>query len=385
MLQRAYSHDLSRLANLKGYRLYTVVPRLLQGIDNLTNWYIRFNRKRLKGTAGLSLDDTTAALNTLFQVLFTITRAMAPFAPFITEHIYSLLKPYLGDTLTSVSNMSSVHFLPFPTVREELIDTTIERKMSAMQRVIKLARTARERRSISLKTPLKSLVVIGDPQFISDINTLMSYITEEINVNEVVLTSDEEKYGIHLEAKVDWPSLGKKLKRDVQVVRKALPSLTQEELRQYQREKHIVVSGIHLAENDLSIVSVMPARSADATTEGGPSWEPSFDEHVVVLLDGASYAELEFDGLARDLVTRFQKLRKKAKLVPLDDVRMQYSVVANPEGIDVDALMSSKQPLFTSALRGQLNNLTTDGYEDVLIEEDQFIGALTLRLRLSRI
>ncbi|GAB0138881.1 hypothetical protein EsDP_00007103 [Epichloe bromicola] len=370
---------------MSGYRLYTVVPRLLQGIDNLTNWYIRFNRKRLKGTAGLGVEDTTAALNTLFQVLFTIIRAMAPFAPFITEHIYGLLKPYLGDSLTGVKNTSSVHFLPFPTVREELMDTAIERKMSAMQRVIKLARTARERRSISLKTPLKSLVVIGDPLFISDIDTLRSYITEELNVNEVILTTNEEKYNIRLEARVDWPSLGKRLKRDVQVVRKALPNLTQEELRQYQREKRIVVSGIQLAENDLSVVRVMPTDNTGAMAEGGPSWEPSFDDCVVVLLDGASYPELEHDGLARDLITRFQKLRKKAQLVPLDDVKMQYSIISNPEGVDVDSLISSRQTLFSNALRGQIEELAACGQAGALIEEDQSLGALTLRLRLSHI
>jgi isoleucyl-tRNA synthetase len=265
------------------------------------------------------------------------------------------------------------------------MDTAIERKMSAMQRVIKLARTARERRSISLKTPLKSLVVIGDPLFISDIDTLRSYITEELNVNEVILTTNEEKYNIRLEARVDWPSLGKRLKRDVQIVRKALPNLTQEELRQYQREKRIVVSGIQLAENDLSVVRVMPTDNAGAMAEGGPSWEPSFDDCVVVLLDGASYPELEHDGLARDLITRFQKLRKKAQLVPLDDVKMQYSIVSNPEGVNVDSLISSRQTLFSNALRGQIEELAACGQEGALIEEDQSLGALTLRLRLSHI
>lgn len=370
--------------------MYTVVPRLLQGIDNLTNWYIRFNRKRLKGTAGLGTEDTTAALNTLFQVLFTVVRAMAPFAPFITEHIYCLLRPYLGDCVDGVKNKSSVHFLPFPTVQEELMDTVIERKVAAMQRVIKLARVARERRSVSLKTPLKSLVVIGDAQLMSDIAALQSYITEELNVNEIILTSDAGTYNIRLEAKVDWPNLGKRLKTDVQVVREALPGLTQEDLRRYQREKRITVDGIHLEGNDLSIVRVMPTNDAEARADKGPSWEPSFDDYVVVLLDCASYPELEYDGMARDLITRFQKLRKKAKLVPLDHVRMQYVVVSNPEGVDMDALVSARRYLYISALRGQPEQLLSEDVqgtdqESLLIEEDEFLGALSLRLRLSQI
>src|SRR5450755_1687542 len=79
------------------YRLYTVVPRLLDLIDNTTNWYIRFNRKRLKGEFGL--DDTQHALNTLFEVLFTLTRGLAPFTPFITDKIYLLLLPYIPKDL----------------------------------------------------------------------------------------------------------------------------------------------------------------------------------------------------------------------------------------------------------------------------------------------
>ncbi|CAI7677035.1 unnamed protein product [Penicillium pancosmium] len=106
---------------MKGYRLYTVVPRLLQVIDNLTNWYIRFNRKRLKGGAGLGEEDTVQALHTLFEVLFTLVRALAPFTPFITEHIYRLLKPYLGDGINKYSDARSVHFLPFPTASRRVI------------------------------------------------------------------------------------------------------------------------------------------------------------------------------------------------------------------------------------------------------------------------
>ncbi|KJR88002.1 uncharacterized protein SPSK_07338 [Sporothrix schenckii 1099-18] len=370
-----------------GYRLYTVVPRLLQVIDNLTNWYIRFNRKRLKGAAGLGVGDTTAALNTLFQVLFTVVRSMAPFTPFITEHIYGLLKPYISDFDEGRENTASVHFLPFPAVQEALLDTVVERQMSAMQRVIRLARTARERLGISLKSPLRSLVVIGDAQFLADVDRLRSYVAEELNVRDIVLTDDEEEYGIHLKAKVDWPTLGKRLKKDVQVVRKALPGLTQEALRTYQREKHIVVQGIHLAENDLSIVWEMPVEKQNASSPtDGPTWEPSFDEDVVVLLDGTSYPDLLEDGLARDILTRFQKLRKKAGLVPLDDVRMQYSVLANPEGVDVTTLISSRQSMFTSSLRGKLEERSGEsGSDESLIEEDQALGNLVLRLRLAQV
>ncbi|KAI2615725.1 isoleucyl-tRNA synthetase [Hypomontagnella submonticulosa] len=372
---------------MAGYRLYTVVPRLLQVIDNLTNWYIRFNRKRLKGAAGLDVNDTKAALDTLCQVLFTLVRALAPFTPFLTEHIYRLLQPYLGDALSEYPNSKSVHFLAFPTVQESLFDEVIQRKVSAMQKVIQLARTARERKTIPLKTPLLTLVVIADAQQLSDIEELQTYVKEELNIRDVILTNDEERYGIHLEAKVDWPTLGKKLKRDAQVVRKALPDVTQEELRRYLKEKKITVKGIELEGDDINIVRAIAADNPNIAKDDGVVYEPAFLEDMIILLDTASHPELVDDGIARDVMTRVQKMRKTAGLVPTDDVRMQYSVVSNPDSVQFDTLVSSRQSQFESTVRGPLEPFspTADAAETVILQEEHAISNLTLLLRLCRI
>ncbi|KAI0155361.1 isoleucyl-tRNA synthetase [Hypoxylon sp. FL1284] len=372
---------------MSGYRLYTVVPRLLQVIDNLTNWYIRFNRKRLKGAAGLDAQDTKAALDTLCQVLFTLVRALAPFTPFITEHIYRLLQPYLGDALSEFANSKSVHFLSFPTVQESLFDEVIQRKVSAMQKVIQLARVARERKTIPLKTPLLTLVVIADAQQLSDIEELQTYVKEELNIRDVVLTNDEERYGIHLEARVDWPILGKKLKRDAQVVRKALPDLSQEELRQYLKDKKMTIKGIELEGSDLTIVRVIAKDNSHIAKDEGVQYEPAFLEDMIILLDTAAHPELIDDGIARDVMTRVQKMRKTAGLVPTDDVRMQYSVVSNPEGIQFDTLVSTRQSQFENTVRGPLEPLPPSGgaAESVILEEEHALSNLTLLLRLCRL
>jgi isoleucyl-tRNA synthetase len=360
------------------------LPRVLQVIDNLTNWYIRFNRKRLKGTAGSGIEDTKAALNTLFQMLLTIVRAMAPFTPFLTDHIYGLLKPYLGDAVAQFQDSRSVHFLPYPTVQEALFDEVIERQVSEMQKVIQLARTARERCNISLKMPLLSLVVIADPQSLSDVQTLQSYVKEELNVREIILTSDEERFNILLEARVDWPTLGKKLKKDVQVIRKALPNLTQQQLKQYLHDKKITIDGIRLDENDLTIVRVL-GKDTLISNADGPQWEAAFSEDIIVLLDTAPHPELLDEGLARDIINRIQRMRKKAGLVPTDDIHMQYNIVFNPDDIDVHVVVSSRESLFTSSLHGKLEP-ASDGVseESLILEEEQVIGSLTLMLRLAK-
>jgi isoleucyl-tRNA synthetase len=352
----------------------------------LTNWYIRFNRKRLKGAAGLGIEDTKAALNTLLQVLLTLVRALAPFTPFVTEHIYGLLKPYLGDELAQFQDSRSVHFLPFPTVQENLFDEEIERKVSSMQKVIQLGRMVRERCSISLKMPLLSLVVIADTQHISDVQSLQSYVEVELNVREIILTSNEAHYNILLEARVDWPTLGKKLKKDVQIVRKALPNLTQDQLRQYLHEKRMTIDDIELEENDLVIVRVLGKDEANSSSEDGRQLEPAFSDDIIVLLDTAPHPELLDDGLARDMINRFQRMRKKAGLVPTDDVHMQYGVVSNPDDVDVDTVVSSRQSLFMSSLRGRLEPIAHEVMgPSLILEEEHVIGNLALLLRLAQI
>lgn len=366
------------------------MPRLLQVIDNLTNWYIRFNRKRLKGVAGLGMNDTRAALNTLLQVLFTMVRALAPFIPFLTEHIYQLLRPHLVSATASCADARSVHFLPFPTVQEALFDAVIERQVSVMQKVIQLGRVARERRGLSLKTPLLSLVVIADSQPLADINSLKSYVQEELNVRDVVLTDDEERFGIRLEARVDWPSLGKKLKKDVQVVRRMLPTLSQAQLREYQRTKAMELDGISLVEGDLTLVRVIgkgQGRGADGSDVPQSQWEPAFADDMIVLLDVAPHPELVEEGLVRELVSRFQRLRKKAGLVPTDEVCMRQRVISDPDGVGLGSLVAARQDLVVAALRGRVEEAQEQGVAErhIIVEEEQVIGTVVVVLQLARV
>eukprot|EP01098_Paradermamoeba_levis_P007549 TRINITY_DN3122_c0_g1_i1.p1 TRINITY_DN3122_c0_g1~~TRINITY_DN3122_c0_g1_i1.p1 ORF type:complete len:789 (-),score=193.95 TRINITY_DN3122_c0_g1_i1:891-3257(-) len=168
------------------YRLYTVLPRLVRFIDQLTNWYVRFNRKRLKGESGL--EDRLFALNTLFEVLLTIIRMMSPFTPFFTEYVYQNLKKVLPEN----DRAESIHFTMFPEPRENLLNERIEEAVARMQAVIELGRAARDRRKKPLKFPLKHVTVVHeDPQFVADLQSLKDYILEELNVRELIVASDK--------------------------------------------------------------------------------------------------------------------------------------------------------------------------------------------------
>ncbi|XP_055998788.1 isoleucine--tRNA ligase, cytoplasmic-like isoform X2 [Ostrea edulis] len=196
---------------MQAYRLYTVMPRLVKFVDQLTNWYVRMNRKRLKGEGGL--DDCREALETLFSVLMTMIRLMAPMIPYITEHMFQNLRKLIDPRSVGDQDIRSVHFLQIPTYRDDLIDTSIERAVSRMQSVIELGRVTRERNTLPLKYPLKEVVAIHrDPEALEDIKSLQSYIMEELNVKSVKVTQDKSSFGAHLVAEADFKTLGAKLK-----------------------------------------------------------------------------------------------------------------------------------------------------------------------------
>ncbi|KAF1918948.1 tRNA synthetases class I-domain-containing protein [Ampelomyces quisqualis] len=371
---------------MAAYRLYTVVPRLLELIDNTTNWYIRFNRRRLKGESGI--EDTKHALNTLFEVLYTLCRGLAPFTPFITENIYLRLLPHIPKELQAEDNRS-IHFLSFPEVREELFDEVVERQVKRMQAVIELGRICRDRANKGLKIPLKTLVVIHpDQQYLDDVTSLENYVCEELNIRGLVLSSDEEKYKVQYSATADFSVLGKKLKKDAIKVKKALPNLTSQEIKDFIKNGELLVDGIKVEGEDLMV------KRGLAKDDGNKDQEFNTDNDVLIILDVASYPELEQEGLAREVIRRVQDLRKKAGLVPTDDVGMEYRVLSDPDNLGLEAAFENQGQLFEKALRRNVDKhviteiegkIPRNGHETVIAEEEQELHKATFLLRLVKL
>lgn len=354
------------------------MPRLLQLIDNTTNWYIRFNRRRLKGENGIN--DTLHALNALFEVIFTLCRGLAPFTPFLTDHIYQKLLPHIPKELQG-EDARSVHFLPFPDVRQELYDEVVERRVGRMQKVIELARISRERRTIGLKTPLKTLIVIHRSQeYLDDLKSLESYITEELNVRDLVLTADEDKYHVQYSVTADWPVLGKKLKKDMARVKKALPNLTSEDVKNYQQNKEILVDGIRLEEGDLVV------RRGVKVDESSKHLETNTDSDVLTILDSEIHPELAEEGTVREIINRVQRLRKKAGLQPTDDIKMEYKVLSDPEDIGLEKVFENQSAALEKALRRPIEKQKEEKAGDNLIEEGEMeLQQATFTLRLLKL
>jgi isoleucyl-tRNA synthetase len=371
---------------MAAYRLYTVVPRLLSLIDSTTNWYIRFNRKRLKGEFGI--EDTKHALNTLFEVLYTLCRGLAPFTPFLTDNIYARLLPYIPTKLQA-KDPRSVHFLSYPEVRQELFDEVVERRVARMQTVIELARLCRERKAISVKTPLKTLVVIHrDPQYLEDLKGLSEYITSELNILNLECTSDEDAHNVQYSVNADWPVLGKKLRKDIGRVKKALPAITTEQVREYLEKGEILVDGIKLDSGDLVVKRTM---KEDATNV---DQDFNTDNDVIIILDTHLYPELHEQGLAREIINRVQRLRKKAGLVPTDDVGMEYLVHTDPGNTGIEKVFETQTALLEKALRRPMDKhvvtevegkIPEGKQEGVIAEEEQEVQKATFLLRLVKL
>ncbi|KAI0344747.1 hypothetical protein BDW22DRAFT_1418918 [Trametopsis cervina] len=363
---------------MAAYRLYTIIPRLLDLIDELTNWYIRFNRRRLKGEDGK--EDTISALNTLFETLFTLCRTMSSYTPFITENIYQSLRPFIPED-PKAGDTRSVHFLLFPEVKEEYFDVVIERQVKRMQTVIELTRVLRERHNLSLKTPLRELLVFHpDAEWLEDAKSLQRYIQSELNVRDVIFTSEESASGVRYRAVADWAVLGRKLRKDLARVKNALPKVTSEEIKGYVQTGKLTVDGIELVEGDLTVQRYI---ELPATAEA--QYATHTDNDVVVRLDILVHPELAGEWLARELINRVQKLRKAAGLQATDDIDIFYTFEEGSGAELLDALKEHSETI-QKTVRGLPRDIShKKPGQKALIEQEQEVADVKFILTLANL
>lgn len=187
--------------------------------------------------------------------------------------------------------------------------------------------------------PLKELVIFHhDQEYLDDVRSLESYILAELNVVNIRYTSDEESVGIKYRADADWPTLGKKLRKDVSKVRNALPKLGSDECKKFIADGKLDVNGIELVSGDLLITRFV---EVEGEKDGSNDWETAADNDVIILLDIRKHADLESLALLRALTSRVNKLRKEAGLKPSDRVDVFYEYDAGVEEDEVREAIES--------------------------------------------
>nr|KAF6484903.1 hypothetical protein HJG63_006536 [Rousettus aegyptiacus] len=335
---------------MAAYRLYTVVPRLVKFVDLLTNWYVRMNRKRLK----------------------------APYTPFLTELMYQNMKMLIDPVSVLDKDTLSIHYLMLPHVREELIDKKTENAVSRMQSVIELGRVIRDRKTIPIKYPLKEIVVIHqDLEALNDIRSLEKYIIEELNVRKVTLSTDKNKYGIRLRAEPDHMVLGKRLKGAFKAVMTSIKQLSSEELEQFQKTGTIVVGGHELHEEDIRLMYTF-----DQATGGTAQFEAHSDAQALVLLDITPDQSMVDEGMAREVINRIQKLRKKCNLIPTDEITVYYT--ARSEGKYLNTIIESHREFILATIKAPLKAYPVPTSDKVLIQEKTQLKGSDLEITLTR-
>lgn len=317
---------------MKAYRLYTVVPRLTRFIDQLTNWYVRLNRRRIKGEEGAK--DCLQSLNVLYDVLDTMITLMAPFTPYLSELMYQRLlhlktvqptkqpvdtKSKKGPQ-TSPSFGGSVHFEMMPKANRAYIQTSVELAVSRMQSVIELGRVSRERKAMPIKYPVPTVIVIHkDEQYLKDIKSLESFVLLELNARELVLCADKAQYGVKMRAEPDHKTLGLRLKGDFKAVMAAIKQLNDDQIQESLNKGYFEILKHRV---ELDEVRVIYAMAEDTNSK----YEAHSDNDVLVLMDLAPTEDLLHEGVAREIINRIQKLKKKTQLIPTDPVVVYYEV-----------------------------------------------------------
>ena len=289
------------------YRLYNVVPKLFDFIEDLTNWYIRLNRSRFWGE-GMD-EDKVSAFNTLYSVLYELSKVMAPFAPFLSEHLYRELSAFSEDK----ADKESVHLCRFPEFDLDQKASGLEVAVDRMQQVVLLGRQKRESVKIGLRTPLSAITIIHrDESLLEDMKSLEGYVRDELNVREVRYSSDEGGY-IDLAAKPNFSLLGKRLGKNMRDYQKKIGAMTFDEISSFQQSGEIRI--------EEEVFSLEEIEIFQKPKEGTATISNSF---IAIELDCELTPELIRGGYAREVVNRIQRARKEQGFKVSDRVDVIY-------------------------------------------------------------
>lgn len=366
----ALCHDLIGFVHqeMSAYRLYTVVPRVVGFLDDLTNKYVRMNRGRMRGDFGQ--EDAMRSLSTLYFSMLDVTILLAPVTPFITEFVYLNLRRALPKG--HAKNRESVHFVMLPEKDETLADANIVRAVATMHKVIELGRTSRDRRKVGIKMPLRSMVITcATEEQKADLERLRGYIEEELNVQALSIELGGDK--IVLEAIPNFKLLGLKIGKQMPQAKAAINALTQEEIRKFQETKTLDLLGFTFTEEEITL-----RRHVKGLTD--PNLEGNSEDDIAIVLDFSTDENLTALYLSREVVNRVQKLKKEAKLQTGDAVQ----IWADNFSPRLEAVTRKNKEYIEKLLRMELCLSTADPIEIIIAREDFDVEGDKMRVTITQ-
>ncbi len=286
--------------------------------DNLSNWYVRLNRKRFWG--GEMTPDKLAAYQTLYKCLETLALLMAPIAPFYSDMLY--------HDLVSVSegNEDSVHLALFPEADGSLIDKDLEARMEAAQIITSLILSLRRKANIKVRQPLQEIMIpVVDERQRQLIESMKNLILNEVNVKNLKLVASDEGVLVK-KVKPDFKKLGPKFGKQMKDVAKAIAAMSQQQINALERDGSISL--------ELGTPVVIDASDVEIISEDIPGWLVANEGNITVALDVTVTPELRREGISREIVNRVQNIRKGRDY----EITDRINVVFEPNVLTDDAI-----------------------------------------------
>lgn len=326
--------------------------------DNLSNWYVRLNRKRFWG--GEMTTDKLAAYQTLYTCLKTVALLMAPFAPFYADRLY---RDLTGST-------ESVHLDRFPVADDTLIDNELEARQKLAQDITSMALALRRKVNLKVRQPLQTIMVpVADESRRKALEAIMELVKSEINVKDLKIVGNDE--GILVKSvKPDFKKLGPKFGKQMKAAAEIIKNLDAKAIATLERDGKLTFD-LNGTPADLDIADV------EIISEDIPGWLVANEGNLTIALDVTVTPELRREGIARDIVNRIQNIRKSRDYDITDRISLTFAPAdATDDAIRDFADYISRQVLATSLEIAPI----ADGDEGV---EELNMDDITAKVRIS--
>jgi len=333
----------------------TRAARLIQDftIDDLSNWYVRLNRKRF--WRGEFNDDKRAAYQTLYKCLETIAKLSAPIAPFYMDRLYQDL-----NAVSGLDSAISVHLTNFPKAEGSVIDIDLEERMALAQTVSSLVHSLRKKDTIKVRQPLsKILVPVLNDKFKRQVESVEDLILSEVNIKEIEFIDDQSGVLVK-KVKPNFRKLGQEYGPKVKEIAGKINQFTSEQINELENNDALTI--------EISDGSVgLTLEDVEINYQDIPGWSVATEGRVTVALDITLTDDLKKEGIARDLVNRVQNLRKDMGLEVQDKIKI--NIEKNTDLVNA-ALEANKEYICqeTQALSLDITENVADGS---LLEMDE--------------
>ena len=329
------------------YDLNKVVKYLTEFVcEDLSNWYIRRNRNRFWQSE--FNDSKKAVYMTTYEVLVGVSLLGAPVYPYLSEEMYQ-----------NLTKEKSVHLADFPKANETKIDNLLEEKMDLVRMLISLGRNAREERKLRVRQPLSEILIDGKNARL--IGNLTSLIMEELNVKKVTFVTDPENY-INYTVKPNFKVVGKIFGSKMSAFQKALLTLSPDDIKKVQNNESIKLT---IDEKEYDIYSDM----VDIRIEAKAGFDALMENNNFIILNTHLTKDLINEGIAREIISKVQSLRKMANLELTDRISINYRASKKIE----EALKAFEETIKQETLATSIQESTSDGEEFLIDSEKIYI------------